>query len=221
MTGRTRNETTTRGRGAVTVLGTSLLLTLFVACGVPTDHDPRPVDPGNVPFALLAPTSSAPEPTVAGPSSLDTATVYLVDAQGRLVPTTREVRFPVTLPNVVSALLAGVTDAEAARKLRSAIAPGTKLRGLDGPFGGLLTVDISDDLLGVTGRRQIEALAQVLFTVTSVRGVDRVLFEFEGEHHDVPRGDGELTSSPLTRRDFRALEAASSSTSSTAPAYRP
>jgi hypothetical protein len=207
------------GRWPLAVLGTSLLLTLFVACGVPKDHEPRAIDPGNVPFALLAPTSSAPEPTVAGPSSLETATVYLVDAQGHLVATTREVRFPATLPKVVSALLAGVTDAEAARKLRSAIAPGTKLRGLDGPIEGVLTVDISDDLLGVTGRRQIEALAQVLFTVTSVRGVEQVLFEFEGERHDVPRGDGELTSSPLTRRDFRTLEPAPSTTSSTATTY--
>lgn len=197
-----------RRRAAVAVLGVTSLAMVAVGCGVPRDSEPRAIDPSNVPFALLAPTSSTPEPTTAGTDALATATVYLVSGQGRVVPTTRQVRAPATLPKVVAALLAGVTDDEAARKLGSAIAPGTKLRGLDGPIEGLLTVDLSDDLLGVSGRRQIEALAQVLFTVTEVDEVDRVLFEFEGERHDVPRGDGELTSSPLTRRDYRALEPA-------------
>ena len=202
-------------RRAVAVLSATASVAVLLGCGVPDDARPRAIDPDNVPFALLAPTSSTPEPTIAGPTSLTPTVVFLVGQQGRLIETERMVRAPATLAKVVSALLSGVTDEDAARKRRSAIAPGTKLRGLDGPIGGLLTVDLSNDLLRVTGRRQIEALAQVVFTVTAVPDVERVLFEFEGRRHDVPRGDGELTSEPLNRRDFRSFQPLPPPTSST------
>lgn len=202
-------------RRALAVLGATASIAVLIGCGVPDDAKPRAIDPDNVPFALLAPTSSTPEPTIAGPSSLVPAVVYLVGQQGRLIETQRMVRAPATLAKVVSALLSGVTDEDAAGKRRSAIASGTTLRGLDGPIGGLLTVDLSNDLLRVTGRRQIEAVAQIVFTATAVPAVERILFEFEGRRHDVPRGDGELTSEPLDRRDFRGFQPLPPPTSST------
>ena len=57
----------------------------------------------------------------------------------------------------------------------------------------------------VTGRQQILALAQVVYTATELPSVDRVLFQIDGENVEVPNGNGKLTSSPLGRLSYRDL----------------
>jgi spore germination protein GerM len=74
-----------------------------------------------------------------------------------------------------------------------------------GPVDGLATIDLSRQLLDVTGRQQILALAQVVYTATAYPNVDRVLFQFDGASREVPNGDGTLTSTPLGRLSYRGL----------------
>jgi len=175
------------------------------ACGVPNDDQPRALDKRNVPFQLMAPTAEPTTTTVPGLFTATTrVTVYLADAEGFLKATTREVAAPPTIGRVVGALLAGPTPDEAST-LHSAITADTRLLAVQGPSDGLVTVDLSDEMLAITGRQQILALAQVVFTLTSLPNVDRVLFEFEGEPREVPNGDGKLSAAPLGRMSYRQL----------------
>lgn len=185
---------------------TVLVIAIALAgCGVPTDEGPRTLDSSNVPFHLLAPTA---EPTTTTVPGLFTATaritIYLADADGFLTATSREVAAPPSISRVITALLAGPSGEEADH-LHSAITADTRLLEVKGPSDGLVTVDLSDDMLDITGRQQILALAQVVFTLTSLPSVDRVLFEFDGEPREVPNGDGKLTAAPLGRMSYREL----------------
>lgn len=178
---------------------------LLAACGVPGDDSPRPLDEDAVPFDLLAPTAETTTTTT--PSVFaDTVrvAVFLADPEGKLQAVRRPVTSPATVAKVVESLLAGPTDEESSR-LSTAITSGTELLGVDGPRDGLVTINLSRDVLDITGRQQILALAQVVWTVTALPSVDRVLFEFEGEPTEVQNGNGTLTSSPLSRPSYGDL----------------
>jgi spore germination protein GerM len=192
-----------RRAGLVAVL--AVAAGLLAACGVPGDHIPREIDASNVPFQLLAPTAGATSTTV--PSAFTRtaqAVIYLANADGRLVATPRDVEAPITVGKAITALLRGPTSDEA-NQLSTSITSDTKLLDVRGPTDGLVTIDLSRHVLDITGRQQILALAQVVYTATSIASVDRVLFKFDGSSHEVPNGDGKLTSSPLGRQSYRAL----------------
>lgn len=175
----------------------------LVACGVPEDGEPRTIQ-GTVPFQLLEPTPESTTTTTPEGDTTTVVTVYLTDAEGRLVDTRREVAAPATVEKAIQALLGGPT-AEEADDLSTQITPDTQLLGVEGPVDGLVTIDLSRQLLDITGRPQILALAQVVYTVTRLQSVDRVLFEFEGQRAEVPNVDGELTPSPVSRLSYRGL----------------
>lgn len=175
-----------------------------VGCGVPGSSSPEVIQERDVPFQLLAPTASVTSTTQPGSVATARATIYLIDADGRLVSAEREVKYPATVARAVEALLQGPTEDETGR-LSTSITSGTHLLDLDGPTDGLVTVDLSEELLDITGRQQILALAQVVYTVTALPNVERVLFRIDGERREVPNGDGKLTSSPLGRGSYRAL----------------
>jgi len=184
-----------------------IIVAVAVGCAVPVDSRPRAIDARNVPFDLLAPTSSTSS-TVSPPVAVENAVVYLVKDNATLVPVNREVPSPPNARSVLRALFSGPNEADVGRGLSSAVTSGTTLKSVDGPINGLLTIDLTEDVLSVVGQRQIQALAQIVFTATELADVDRVLFEFEGRRRDVPRGDGRLTSEPLGRRDYLPIQAA-------------
>ena len=175
-----------------------------VGCGVPVSSRPEAIQNRDVPFQLLAPTASVTSTTQPGSVATAQVTIYLVDADGRLASAEREVKFPVTVVRAIESLLQGPTESEAGR-LSTAITSGTELLDVLGPSDGLVTLDLSDELLDITGRQQILALAQVVYTVTSLPNVERVLFRIDGERIEVPNGDGKLTATPLGRGSYRAL----------------
>lgn len=187
-----------------------LALMLCASCGVQDDANPRPLAPEDVPFDLLAPATSVADPeTGQGPSRA----VWFVDNEGLLSRGDRPLEPPVTVEAILTALLEGVSDAEAANGLRSNIASGTRLRSVEGPVNGLVTVDLSGEILTVSRELQRLAIAQVVFTVTGLPNVDRVLFKFDGVGPaEVPGAGDELTSAPLTRRDFAQFDPAATTT---------
>jgi hypothetical protein len=175
------------------------LLATAAACGVQDDSQPRTLAEADVPFDLLAPGTSVADPdTGEGPNRA----VWFVDNAGLLARGERPLDPPVTVEAILTALLDGVSDAEAANGLRTNIAPGTRLLGVEGPDDGLVTVDLSGEILTVSREQQRLALAQVVFTTTGLPNVDRVLFEFDSTPQEVPGAGDELTSAPLTRADF-------------------
>lgn len=182
----------------------ALALLLVAACGVQDDSGPRALAPEDVPFGLLDPATS-----VANPENAEgtTRAVWFVDNDGQLARGDRRIEPPVTVEDIVRALLDGVSDAEAANGLRSNIASGTQLLGVDGPTAGLVTIDLSGEILTVSRELQRLAIAQVVFTATGLPNVDRVLFEFDGiGPAEVPGAGDELTSEPLRRRDFSQFD---------------
>ena len=191
------------------LLAAVALVAIAGACGVQSDDPPRTVASEDVPFDLLASgTTSAPAQDDQGVGR----TVWFVDNNGFLARGERQLSMPVTPNDILTALLQGVTDAEANNGLRSNIPSGTTLLGVDGPTDDLVTVNLSGEILTVSREQQRLALAQVVYTVTGLPNVDRVLFEFDGKPTQVPGRGDELTADPLTRDDFVQFDASATTT---------
>ncbi len=191
------------------------------ACGVRLDEGPRDVAIESVPFNLLEPstttTPSEPEPL----SPFQATTVYLTDNDGFLVEVERQLPGEPTVESALLSLLSQPTDAEADSGLGTAISSSTVLRGpVSGPEQGLVTIDLSAEVSNVSPESVRLALAQIVFTATSVPGVDKVLFQVDGEARQVPNAAGESTAEPLTQADYREF-VRPPSTTTTAPADVP
>lgn len=185
-----------------------MVLLGLLGCAVPEDDEPRDLDLSSVPFSLLATstttTTEAQEPSVAQAD----VSVYLVDNDDadQLVEVTRTVSAPASVRVALAELLSGPTGTELSNGLTSAISRSTALLGVDGPQGGVVTVNLSDDVSSIGGQSQRMALAQVVFTATAAPGVEGVLFAFEGQPSQVPDGQGQSTAEPLDRADFATFD---------------
>lgn len=179
-----------------------LLAAVAMACGVPTDSGPRSLPAERVPFGLLDP-SPTPSTTPVSPEGAVTLTVYLVSHE-RLAAVTRDVPPPVGPQQALGVLLAGVTPQEAANGLRTAIAPATEARPT-AVAGGEVRVDLTRAFLSGGTKEQILAVAQIVYTVTALPGLDSVAFTLSGRSVEVPSADGKLRAGPLRRSDFASV----------------
>lgn len=208
------------GRAPVAVLVVTLSL---AGCGVGADSQPQALAPEEVPFNLLATsTTSTPTTELVAPTVPEvTVPIYLVNNDtSQLVEVQRSVPAPASARTALDELLKGPTETELAQGLRSNIARSTVLRGVNGPDGGVVTVDLSD-LTGIAGQGQRLALAQVVFTVTAAPEVQRVLFAFAGQPSEVPNGAGESTGQPLGREDFATFDPNAPPTTAASPPPEP
>ena len=100
----------------------------------------------------------------------------------------------------VRALLRGPTAAERGRGLSTAVPRCTVVRGLS-VRNGLATVDLTRTFASGGGTSSMQArLFQLVYTVTAVRGVDRVVLQMSGATVRVFSGEGLILDQPLTRR---------------------
>ena len=88
--------------------------------------------------------------------------------------------------------------------LVSTIPQGTTLRSAV-LRGGTLRVDVSDELLQLSGDTLVDAIAQLVFTASEIDGVRSVKIVVEGADQQWPAGNGQLQSAPLTVYDFPGL----------------
>lgn len=188
--------------GSFAAAATALVLVgSLVSCGITADSRPQALARRDVPFDLLAPSTTIASPEA--PGTRVPLSVYLVGING-LVPVDRSVRPPASLAEALSALQTGPTDAEAATGLRTSIPPQTSLSA--GAVGfGVGTVELGAGFGQVGGQEQILAVAQLVFTATSVPEIVKVQFTLNGRPIAVPAGDGALTQGPLGRSDFPSL----------------
>jgi len=98
-------------------------------------------------------------------------------------------------------LLSGPNDAEIAQQYRTAIPTGTRLRAAS-LQSSILRVDLSEELLQLSGSDLIDALAQIVFTSSELDGVRAVRVQVNGADQQWPAGNGTLQSEPLTVYDF-------------------
>jgi hypothetical protein len=178
-----------------------LVVGVFVACGVPADPAPRVIPRGDLPFELVDPEPTAPVPTTV--PITESMSVYLV-LDDRLVEVSRDTQSPPTPRLALAALLAGPTAEEAAAGVRTAI--GTASGVSTGEVqAGTVEVELGPSFEAAGGSEQVLAIAQIVYTLTAVPGVDGVDFTLEGRAVEVPRGDGTLTGEALRRDAFPNL----------------
>ena len=177
----------------VAVLGTG-------ACGAPTDDNPRALDASDVPFDLLGANSSTTTTTSVSGTSSD-ITVYFMGPEDRLVGVARKVTSPASVEKVLRQLVAGPTEEERARGLRTSINPASTV--LTAPVENqIATVDISGAYFLGSGQDQIAALAQTVYTATNLGGVIGVRFLFQGKPAKVPDASGAQTALPVGKAAY-------------------
>ena len=101
------------------------------------------------------------------------------------------------------------TDDEQQQGVGTAIPPGTTLSSARFTATDMVRVDLSNDILESTGDDLVTALAQLVFSLGELRGVERIDITVDGRAQDWPRGDGSFTSEPLTVYDYPGRAASS------------
>jgi hypothetical protein len=163
----------------------------LAGCGVPVDRVPSALPRKGIPFGLLRP--SAPTTTTTStPSPVEASVpIFLVTSSGHLVAVTRQVpAAEESLDVVIGALVRGPTNAEAAAGLQSEVPAQTVVIGATVGIDGVATVNLGGTFGQLVGQAQIQAVAQIVFTATSVPGVTSVAFELAGQAVDVPVASG-------------------------------
>jgi hypothetical protein len=195
-------------RSAVPILLVVGMVSVLTACGLPRSSTPVTVPKDEVPYGLLgSPTSAATATSTPGVPSV-TATIYLADAQQRLVPVEVEVPAAPVEP-LVQALLerlaVGPTETERASGLVTFLGPGSTivLRNL---AAGTATIELQSSSQDPSPIKQPAAVGQVVLTACSIVGVDRVVFIRDKTVVQVPGPtEGNLTSDVLSAGSYASL----------------
>jgi len=172
----------------------------LAACGIDADSQPRDIPPDRQ-VELAVDTDRSPG------VATGLARVYLIAPGGVgstdvLDSVARDV--DETPEDLLGALLEGPNETEFEAEFRTAIPEGTVLRSAV-LRGGTLRVDVSDELLQLSGETLIDAIAQLVFTSSEIDGVRSVKIVVEGADQQWPAGNGQLQSAPLTVYDFPGL----------------
>lgn len=180
------------------------------ACGVPVGGSPATLAPKDVPYGLLK--KAAPStPTTDLPTPF-TVPIYFVAPTGHLVIEERDVPVPYRLDSdaglvaILQYLIVGPTTAEAQAGVQGAIPAQTKVLPGTAITGTVATVNLSANFGQLSGQTQIQAIAQVAFTVIgALPGLTGVSFEIEGQHAQVPTPPAGALVNVATRTLYRSL----------------
>lgn len=181
------------------VIGLTLVLTL-ASCGIENDTSPRDVSPADLPDDG-ADTPSSVAAAAARLRMYLIATpvgggVEALQAVPRLVEPTPSALF--------ASLVAGPLPGDP-EGLRSAVPAGVELRSAPTVRAGTITLDLSAEIDQARGDTLIEAIAQIVFTMSELPSIEAVRMTVEGEVREWPAGDGTLLEDALTEFDYPAL----------------
>lgn len=170
----------------------AVIALLASGCGFPTQDAAVPLDDLD---DVIVPTSVEP---LRGPA--ETVTLWFVK-DSALVPTRRRVPSPAEVSAVLSVLLQGVSTSDVDKGIRSAIPSPTVIDGVE-VSGGTATVSLTAGFLDIPVADQSLAVAQLVVTLTDLRGVGQVRFTIDGSTVLVPLPDGSSTDDSVSRDDF-------------------
>lgn len=179
---------------------TSLALTVgslvLIGCGLDPDSTPRPI-PDVEQRALV-------DIEFADVGTTGSGRIYLerIDETGRSFLTSVRRELSLDPQTVMAALLTGPTEAEQQVGLRTAVPRDTTLLSARYVATDLVKVDVSSEIFQATGDDLVAAVAQIVLTLAEIDGVERVSLAVDGASVEWPRGDGSLTSEPLTIYDY-------------------
>lgn len=190
----------------VALLGFLGLLGL-AGCGVPASGT-RTLDADEVPYRLLesAPAQHRPA-TPTGPPSINAARAYFLNQDDQLVAQTQPIIVGGAADEITALLAtiaAGPDEQQRAAGLSSAA----------GPDVGLELVELTDGTarIQVTPTQTIPSadriplvVGQIVLSVTSVPGVDRVALLQDGQPLEAPLPGGARTSEPVGAMDYQDL----------------
>lgn len=172
-----------------------LLVVLAVAlagCAVPPQTRPEQVPA----LAVGPPATARPQP---GPTRL---AVYFVRGDRlHAVPRTA----PRWTPERALALLRdGPTEPEATAGSASPLGSAELAVPPGSAEPGTVAVEAGDELVALAGRRQLLAVGQLVWTLTEVPGVERVLLLIDGRPVEVPTDSGSKGRA-VTRADYASI----------------
>lgn len=197
-----------RHRGAVVaaVVVSGLLLT---GCGAPPEGTVRPIEPTAVPYALLSPAPAEEPPVELDGQVKTTPRLYLVDSEDRLVavPVTVDATgLEAVARQLLDQLDDGPTESQRQTGLASALGPGTVLT-LTEISGGTARVDLALSSRDPAADRLPLATGQIVLSLTSVAGIERVQLFRDGQELEIALPGGARTTAPVTAEDYNQLVA--------------
>jgi hypothetical protein len=179
------------------------LAVVIAGCGVPDQRHASRIADDQVPFGLLAGSEVAGVETTT--STIATAApmaIFLVDGE-RLLATPRSLADD-DATTLLDALLAGPTEQEEQRGIRSALVDPNVVKSVE-LDGRTAVIDLAASFTDTPPAEQRLALAQLTFTATEDPAVSATSFSLEGEPITVPRADGTSTEAPVSRADYATL----------------
>lgn len=173
-----------------------IVMVLVVSgCGIPQDSSPASIQ-------STFPESATPQTEMQVSEESRTFTIYLLDADSRLIPVTRELSgSELKITDLINELIANPTEAESEMALSTAVPVGLSLDGVtvDGERaainfepGGLEIIE---------GEQLTEALAQIVWSVTESGDVVSLTISIADEIKTWPTPD-EGDQNSLTRGQF-------------------
>jgi spore germination protein GerM len=181
---------------AVPAVAATLLAVVFCACSVGPESSATPIE--DVPFDLLDPDAPNVIPVTGG----RTVPVCLL-RDDRLVVVERQLEPDAGLREVL-VTLAATSDAESTAGLESAVSGSEEIAAVD-IAGGIATVDFEATADQALTPDPLATIAQIVCTLTGQPGIGAVRFTVGGDAIDVPREDGSLTDTAVTRDDYRVM----------------
>lgn len=174
---------------------------VLAGCGVPTQDNARVAPVKEVPAVLLSPPPSTTTTTVpVGPATAP-YTLCLAQSGGPLVAVSRRLPVYASLDDILRALAQPPTSGEQAAGLNTAVTPGITAT----VSAGVARVVLDTAFGKESATDQLNAVAQIVCTLTARPGIGQVQFQLKGATTEVPRGDGSTTSNPVSRDDYPKL----------------
>jgi hypothetical protein len=189
----------------LTALSLCVCAVVVSACGIPTQQTARSITSSQVPFHLLSPIPPTSTPTTA--VGYVQEKIFLTSTgQNTLRPVERYVAPPVSLTDVVNALLRGPTTAEQQTGIETALNRSVHLYTAH-VQNEVATLNLNTAFARISGPLAVLAVAQIVFTVAAQLGQSiAVSFEINGFLTQVPDGSGALLSRPVKVGDYPILE---------------
>ncbi|MCU1491782.1 MAG: Sporulation and spore germination [Acidimicrobiaceae bacterium] len=176
------------------------LALLIGGCGVPTSNSAKILQ---VPPALVLGSST----TTTLPGGVATVQVYFLRA-GRLVQELVPVPAPATIAEALLVLGIGPTVSEANKGVTTGL-PQTPQQATitynETNKAGVATVTLDNTFIGMFGTRLIDALGQIVYTVTASGQAKKVVFQLNNQPYDAFLPDSTITYDPVGRVDYAAI----------------
>lgn len=178
-------------------------MTVAAGCGLPVDNSARAIPANEMPLALTQPSGTVPE--FATPHDAVPFPIFLLGPDGELTKAFRYLPPPVTPQKLLNALAAGPSPREFGQRIESAVPLSAGL--LARPLRrGVLTVVLDSSFASLLPGQAPYFFAQIVYSVTSLPGINGVLFEYKGSPIPPEIGNGSLATSDVVHRsDYKQL----------------